>query len=137
MANARTRPASSTATKSTAVRDSQPGRSLSVDTHASVAVSIQRDSFQFVAGSYVESLSASLAQLTGNRNRWNTVTQIIVLNSDPSTNGVANGQLTVYAGQTLAFELKNLVFRVDSSVTLSNFIFASAFYAVSSLAFSN
>ncbi|BGP14957.1 hypothetical protein JCM10213v2_002912 [Rhodosporidiobolus nylandii] len=74
--------------------------------HGADGISFERGSFTFQAGVY------------------NTVTEVAILNSDIDT---ANGVLALYAGETLAFELTDVVFRVNSSVQFSAFAISSFF----------
>ncbi|BGP47070.1 hypothetical protein JCM10450v2_002922 [Rhodotorula kratochvilovae] len=81
----------------------------SISCHTNDGVSINRGSFTFEAGS------------------WNTVTEVAILNSDPSPDGEANGVLALYAGETRAIYLENVVFRTNASVVLNAFIFSTFF----------
>ncbi|GAA5821877.1 hypothetical protein JCM11251_004755 [Rhodosporidiobolus azoricus] len=74
--------------------------------HGEDGISFNRGSFTFEAGSY------------------NTITEVVIFNSDADT---ANGVLALYAGETLAFERHDLVFRVNESVSISSFIISSFF----------
>jgi hypothetical protein len=58
-------------------------------------------------------------------NRYNTLTEIAILNSDPSKDTEANGYLAVYDGDTLAFERSDVVFRTNASVFFSSVMFQS------------
>ena len=58
--------------------------------------------------------------------RWNSITQVAILNSDPGSSGPANGVLTVYVGEERAMYLEDVVFRTNASVLLNAFIFSSA-----------
>ncbi|GAA5992693.1 hypothetical protein JCM10908_006883 [Rhodotorula pacifica] len=55
---------------------------------------------------------------------WNQVTQVVVLNSKPD---LANGYLALYAGEELAIELTDVVFRVNTSVTATAMTFSTFF----------
>ncbi|TNY19072.1 hypothetical protein DMC30DRAFT_19102 [Rhodotorula diobovata] len=77
--------------------------------HGQDGVSIDRGSFVFEAG------------------KWNTVTQVAVLNSDPGPSGQANGVLAVYAGETQTLYREDVVFRTNASVSLNAFIFSTFF----------
>ncbi|BGP38965.1 hypothetical protein JCM10449v2_002903 [Rhodotorula kratochvilovae] len=81
----------------------------SISCHTNDGISINRGSFTFEAGS------------------WNTVTEVAILNSDPSPDGEANGVLALYAGETRAIYLENVVFRTNASVVLNAFIFSTFF----------
>ncbi|GAA6052242.1 hypothetical protein JCM3770_007396 [Rhodotorula araucariae] len=81
----------------------------SVACHGDMGVSINRGSFVFEEGS------------------WNTVTLIAILNSDPSPDGEANGVLALYAGETRAIYLEDMVFRTNASVVINAFIFSTFF----------
>lgn len=65
------------------------------------------------------------------KSRWNTVTQVAVLNSDPGPSGQANGVLAVYAGETQTLYREDVVFRTNASVSLNAFIFSSAPFSLS------
>ncbi|GAA5918505.1 hypothetical protein JCM1841_003271 [Sporobolomyces salmonicolor] len=65
---------------------------------------------------------------------YNTVTEIAILNSDPGTPCEANGVLAVYAGETLAFERTDIVFRTNASVLFTSLAF-STFFGGSSAAY--
>lgn len=72
------------------------------------AISIERGSFTFTAGT------------------WQTVTEVAVLNSDPKEDGtVANGELSLYLNDVLAFSLSDVVFRTNASVYFSSFLISS------------
>ncbi|CEQ40487.1 SPOSA6832_02109, partial [Sporobolomyces salmonicolor] len=85
-------------------------------TRFSSMVSFNRDSWTFKTGVY------------------NTVTEIAILNSDPGTPCEANGVLAVYAGETLAFERTDIVFRTNASVLFTSLAF-STFFGGSSAAY--
>ncbi|GAA5874878.1 hypothetical protein JCM3774_006554 [Rhodotorula dairenensis] len=55
---------------------------------------------------------------------WNKVTQVVILNSEPD---VANGYLALYAGEKLAIELSDVVFRVNTTVTITAMTFSTFF----------
>lgn len=57
--------------------------------------------------------------------RYTTLTEIAILNSDPSKDTEANGYLAVYDGETLAFERSDLVYRTNASVFFSSIMFQS------------
>ncbi|GAA6060264.1 hypothetical protein JCM10212_003964 [Sporobolomyces blumeae] len=80
-----------------------------VSCHDTYGQSFNRGSFTFEAGKY------------------NTITEVAILNSDPSTNTEANGYLAVYAGETLAFERTEVVFRTNASVFFSSVQFQTFF----------
>ncbi|GAA6029782.1 hypothetical protein JCM8097_001047 [Rhodosporidiobolus ruineniae] len=82
------------------------GGDSSVYCHDGTAISFNRGSFTFQAGVY------------------NTVTEVAIINSDPNT---ADGVLALYAGETLAFERKDVVFRVNESVHFSAFAISTFF----------
>ncbi|GAA5871299.1 hypothetical protein JCM1840_004406 [Sporobolomyces johnsonii] len=72
--------------------------------------------------------------LSFNRGSWtfetgvyNTVTEIAILNSNPGTPCEANGVLAVYAGETLAFERTDVVFRTNASVFFTSLAFSTFF----------
>ncbi|GAA5891682.1 hypothetical protein JCM5296_005510 [Sporobolomyces johnsonii] len=72
--------------------------------------------------------------LSFNRGSWtfetgvyNTVTEIAILNSNPGTPCEANGVLAVYAGETLAFERTDVVFRTNASVSFTSLAFSTFF----------
>ncbi|GAA5851937.1 hypothetical protein JCM9279_007030 [Rhodotorula babjevae] len=77
--------------------------------HGNDGVSIDRGSFLFEAG------------------KWNSITQVAVLNSDPGSGGQANGVLVVYVGEERAMYLEDVVFRTNASVLLNAFIFSTFF----------
>ncbi|ORY49286.1 hypothetical protein BCR35DRAFT_336084 [Leucosporidium creatinivorum] len=78
--------------------------------HGGNAISIERGSFNFTAGV------------------WQTVTEVAVLNSDPKEDGtVANGELSLYLNDALAFSLTDVVFRTNASVFFSSFLISSFF----------
>lgn len=52
------------------------------------------------------------------------MTEVVILNSEPH---IANGYLALYAGEDLAIELPNVVFRVNNTVTVTAFTFSSEF----------
>ncbi|GAA5989363.1 hypothetical protein JCM11641_004199 [Rhodosporidiobolus odoratus] len=85
---------------------SDDGGSDSAYCHGADGVSFDRGSFTFAAGAY------------------NTVTEVAILNSAIDK---ANGVLAVYAGETLAFEKKDIVFRINESVQFSAFAISSFF----------
>lgn len=59
--------------------------------------------------------------------RYTTLTEIAILNSDPSRDGTeANGYLAVYDGETLAFERSDLVWRTNATVFFSKVMAQSA-----------
>mgnify|MGYP006969723610 FL=1 len=53
---------------------------------------------------------------------WTQVTQVVILNSEPD---LANGYLALYAGEKLAIELTDVVFRVNTTVTATAMMFSS------------
>lgn len=53
---------------------------------------------------------------------WTQVTQVVILNSEPD---LANGYLALYAGEKLAIELTDVVFRVNTTVTATAMTFSS------------
>ncbi|KAM0745790.1 hypothetical protein T439DRAFT_360940 [Meredithblackwellia eburnea MCA 4105] len=66
--------------------------------------SIERGSWSFAAGS------------------WITITEIAILNSGPDPNGgPANGYLSVWVGDKMAFEKTNMVFRTSADVVFTSF----------------
>lgn len=67
------------------------------------SVSFMRGSFTFEAGVY------------------NTVTEVAIINSDTEE---ANGVIALYFGETLAFQLMDVVLRINESVEFSSFIFS-------------
>ncbi|GAA5889999.1 hypothetical protein JCM8208_001192 [Rhodotorula glutinis] len=77
--------------------------------HGNDGVSIDRGSFVFEAG------------------KWNSITQVAVLNSDPASSSSANGVLAVYVGEERAMYLEDVVFRTNASVLLNAFIFSTFF----------
>ncbi|GAA5892874.1 uncharacterized protein JCM6883_007500 [Sporobolomyces salmoneus] len=90
--------------------DETKANASSVTCHGDFGQSYNRGSFTFEAGKY------------------NTLTEIAILNSNPSTeNTEANGYLAVYDGETLAFERSDLVWRTNSSVFFSS-VMAQTFF---------
>ncbi|GAA5837538.1 hypothetical protein JCM3766R1_006837 [Sporobolomyces carnicolor] len=82
----------------------------SVTCHGDFGQSYNRGSFKFSAGQYT------------------TLTEIAILNSDPSRDGTeANGYLAVYDGETLAFERSDLVWRTNATVFFSK-VMAQTFF---------
>ncbi|GAA6014702.1 hypothetical protein JCM10207_006908 [Rhodosporidiobolus poonsookiae] len=69
-------------------------------------VSVERGTFVYESGAY------------------NTVTEIAIINSTPDT---ANGVLAIYAGTTLAFERKDMIFRINESVFFTTFDISTFF----------
>lgn len=55
--------------------------------------------------------------------RWNEITQVVILNSDPGRVGPANGYLAMYHNGRLAFERTDMVYRTNSSVGISQLFF--------------
>ncbi|GAA5966249.1 hypothetical protein JCM8115_006425 [Rhodotorula mucilaginosa] len=86
---------------------SESAGSKSVYCHSDgFGISIHRGAFAFKAGS------------------WTQVTQVVILNSEPD---LANGYLALYAGEKLAIELTDVVFRVNTTVTATAMMFSTFF----------
>ncbi|GAA5927598.1 uncharacterized protein JCM15063_005941 [Sporobolomyces koalae] len=81
----------------------------SVICHDNFGQSFDRGSFTFETG------------------KWNRITEIAILNSDPSQVTEADGQLAVYFGDSKAFERTDIVFRTNSSVFFSSVLFQTFF----------
>ncbi|ORY86639.1 hypothetical protein BCR35DRAFT_330532 [Leucosporidium creatinivorum] len=83
-------------------------------------VSINRGSWTFTAGG------------------WNTISEVAILNSDPSTPTEANGILSMYIGSSseAVFTRSNVVFRTNSDVTFTA-VFLSSFFGGSSDSFAS
>ncbi|GAA5880739.1 hypothetical protein JCM16303_004333 [Sporobolomyces ruberrimus] len=88
----------------------------SVACHGKMGQSFNRGSFSFHADQYT------------------TLTEVAILNSNPSADTEANGYLAVFAGETLAFERADIVFRTNTSVFFSSILFQSMLPFSSSLA---
>ncbi|GAA5938223.1 uncharacterized protein JCM15063_000670 [Sporobolomyces koalae] len=80
-------------------------RQSDVDCNDKYGISLSRGSFKFAAGG------------------WTTITQLVSLN----TPGFANGLLYLWANNTLALAQTGLVWRTQSSVTLSKIMFSTFF----------
>ncbi|GAA6009233.1 hypothetical protein JCM11491_004239 [Sporobolomyces phaffii] len=78
---------------------------VDVDCNDIYGISLSRGSFDFAAGG------------------WTTITQVIALN----TPGYANGQLFLWANNSLALAHTGIVFRTSESVTLSKIMFSTFF----------
>ncbi|GAA5870191.1 hypothetical protein JCM8547_006913 [Rhodosporidiobolus lusitaniae] len=101
--------------------DGQCDDSTGAYCHDDYGISYDRGSFTLQAGSY------------------NTLTEVAIINSDVNT---ANGYLAVYAGETLAFEVSDVVLRINETVLFTAFAISTFFggstdeYASSADAFS-
>ncbi|GAA6029784.1 hypothetical protein JCM8097_001048 [Rhodosporidiobolus ruineniae] len=72
----------------------------------------------------IDGISFDRGSWTFQTGAYNTVTEIAIINSDV---GVADEVLAVYAGETLAFERKDVVFRINQSVFFSAFEISTFF----------
>ncbi|GAA5965766.1 hypothetical protein JCM3765_007336 [Sporobolomyces pararoseus] len=89
--------------------DANKANESSVACHGDFGQSFNRGSFKFTAGQYT------------------TLTEVAILNSNPSKDTEANGYLAVYNGETLAFERSDIVYRTNQSVFFSSIMFQTFF----------